>query len=218
MSAEPTSVLLVDDHDLVRNGLRQVFSAEPDFVVAAVAATTVEAIAAYAELRPDLVVTDLQLPDGTGLDIVRAVRRESDRTGVVVLTMHYGDEQMFAAMEAGASAMVGKDTPSADVVRAARQAKISPRSFAAAGLVQALTRRTLGESGRLTDRETDILHLLADGLGLGEIAGRLFVSRSTAKTHTARIYQKLGATNRAQALMIAMRTGLLSSVGSADYS
>ncbi|MEP9365616.1 response regulator transcription factor [Nocardioides sp. CN2-186] len=218
MSEGTTRVLLVDDHDLVRDGLKGVFGMQPDMQVVGAAGSVAEALDAYAEHRPDVVVTDLQLPDGTGIDIVRSVRRDCDRTGLVILTMHYGDQQMFAAMEAGASAMVGKDVPSTDVVRAARQASISPRSFAAAGLVQALTRRTLRESGRLTDRETEILHLLADGLGLGEIAARLYVSRSTAKTHTARIYQKLGATNRAQALMIAMRTGLLSSVGSADFN
>ncbi len=213
MSDQPTSVLLVDDHDLVREGLKGIFGLQPDMEVVGTAASVGEALEAYADCRPDVVITDLQLPDGTGFDIVRAVRRECDRTGLVVLTMHYGDQQLFAAMEAGASAMVGKDVPSADVVGAARQAKISPRSFAAAGLVQALTRRTVRESARLTDRETEILHLLADGLGIGEIAAQLYVSRSTAKTHVARIYQKLGAGNRAQAVVIAMRTGLLSTVG-----
>jgi DNA-binding NarL/FixJ family response regulator len=208
----PTRVLLVDDHDLVRAGLRGVFDREPDLAVVGVAANVTEAMAAYSELRPDVVVTDLQLPDGTGIDIVRAVRRGNDRTGLVVLTMHTGDRPLLAAMDAGASALVGKDAPSSDVVNAARRSVVSPRSFAAAGLLQALGRRAARESGRLSDRETQILRLLADGLGIGEIAGELYISRSTAKTHVARIYQKLGAANRAQAIVIAMRTGLLSSV------
>ena len=208
----PIRVLLVDDHDLVRAGLRGVFDRETDLTVVGVACNVEDAMAAYAELRPDVVVTDLQLPDGTGIDIVRAVRRGNDRTGLVVLTMHTGDRPLLAAMDAGASALVGKDAPSSDVVNAARRSVVSPRSFAAAGLLQALGRRAARESGRLSDRETEILRLLADGQGIGEIAAELYISRSTAKTHVARIYQKLGAANRAQAIVIAMRTGLLSSV------
>jgi DNA-binding NarL/FixJ family response regulator len=208
----PIRVLLVDDHDLVRAGLRGVFDREADLTVVGVACNVEAAMAGYTELRPDVVVTDLQLPDGTGIDIVRAVRRGNDRTGLVVLTMHTGDRPLLAAMDAGASALVGKDAPSSDVVNAARRSVVSPRSFAATGLLQALGRRAARESGRLSDRETEILRLLADGLGIGEIAAELYISRSTAKTHVARIYQKLGAANRAQAIVIAMRTGLLSSV------
>ena len=213
MNDQPTTVLIVDDHDLIRAGLRNVFDREPDLTVVGVAASVGEATAAYQELRPAAVVTDLQLPDGTGIDIVRAVRRECNQTGLVVLTMHTGDGPMLAAMEAGASALVGKDAPSTEVVNAARRSVVAPRTFAATGLLEALGRRVARESGRLSDRETEILRLLAEGLGISEIAGQLYISRSTAKTHVARIYQKLGAANRAQAIVIAMRAGLLSSVG-----
>ncbi|WP_395694792.1 response regulator [Nocardioides sp.] len=210
-----TSVLLVDDHELIRNGLAAVLDLEPDLDVVATAATVAEALAAFAELRPDVVVADLQLPDGTGLDVVRAVRRASDATGVVVLTMHSGDDQIFAAMEAGASGFVGKDAPAQEVVRTARHAAVSPRSFVCSGLAQAVVRRSAG-STRLSDREHDVLLLLADGLGTAAIAERLYMSESTAKSHIGHIYQKLGATNRAQALVTAMRIGLLSSVRPAD--
>ena len=211
-----TSVLLVDDHELIRNGLAAVLDLEPDLDLVATAGTVCEALAAYDQLRPAVVIADLQLPDGTGLDIVRAVRRADDRTGLVVLTMHSGDEQIFAAMEAGASGFVGKDAPAAEVVRTARHAAVSPRSFVCAGLAQAVLRRTDAGSTRLSDREHDVLLLLADGLGTAAIAERLFVSESTAKSHIGHIYQKLGAANRAQALVTAMRIGLLSSVRPVD--
>ena len=210
-----TSVLLVDNHELIRNGLAAVLDLEPDLDVVATAATVAEALAAFAELRPDVVVADLQLPDGTGLDVVRAVRRTSDATGVVVLTMHSGDDQIFAAMEAGASGFVGKDAPAQEVVRTARHAAVSPRSFVCSGLAQAVVRRSAG-STRLSDREHDVLLLLADGLGTAAIAEQLYMSESTAKSHIGHIYQKLGATNRAQALVTAMRIGLLSSMRPAD--
>ena len=130
----------------------------------------------------------------------------------MVLTMHAGDDQIFAAMEAGASAFVGKDSPSAEVVNAARHAAISPRSFLCAGLAEAVMRRTSSESTRLTTREHDVLMLLAEGLSAAEIGTRLHLSESTVKSHVAHLYQKLGATNRAQALVTAMRVGLLSNI------
>ena len=207
-----TRVLLVDDHELIRDGLSGVFSVQEDMEVVGAAKTVAEALDLYFGHEPDVIVTDLQLPDGTGLDIVRRVRKESDKTGLVVLTMHAGDDQIFAAMEAGASAFVGKDAPSTEVVKAARHASVSPRSFLCAGLAQAMMRRVSGESTRLSEREHDVLVLLADGLSAGEIAPRLHLSESTVKSHVARIYQKLGASNRAQALVTAMRIGLLSSV------
>jgi DNA-binding NarL/FixJ family response regulator len=126
--------------------------------------------------------------------------------------MHSGDDQIFAAMQAGASGFVGKDAPAGEVVRAARHAAVSPRSFVCSGLVGAMMRRQSSESTKLTDREHEVLVLLADGLGAAAIGEKLYLSESTAKSHIARIYQKLGANNRAQALVTAMRIGLLSSI------
>ena len=215
-SATPTTVLLVDDHELIRDGLAGVFELEDDMTIVAQAGSVVEALKRYDELRPDVVVADLQLQDGTGLDIVRSVRKVSNTTGLVVLTMHSGDDQIFAAMQAGASGFVGKDAPSGEVIRAARHAAVSPRSFVCTGLVGAMMRRSAAESTRLSDREHEVLLLLADGLGAAQIGEKLYLSESTAKSHIARIYQKLGASNRAQALVTAMRIGLLSSVRQVD--
>jgi DNA-binding NarL/FixJ family response regulator len=214
MNSEATvnRVLLVDDHELIRDGLAGVIDQQSDLTVVGQAGTVNEALAAYASLAPSVVITDLQLPDGTGLDLVREIRRTSDTTGVVVLTMHSGDDQIFAALEAGASGFVGKDAPSGEVVRAARHSAVSPRSFVCAGLAQAMMRRASSDSTRLSDREHEVLLLLADGLGAKEIGEKLYLSESTAKSHIAKIYQKLGATNRAQALVTAMRIGLLSSL------
>src|SRR4051812_34549498 len=216
MTTTPTTVLLVDDHELIRDGLAGVFDLEDDMTIVAQAGSVVEALKKYDELRPDVVVADLQLQDGTGLDIVRSIRKVSNTTGLVVLTMHSGDDQIFAAMEAGASGFVGKDAPAAEVVRTARHASVAPRSFVCSGLSEALVRRTGSGSTRLSEREHEVLLLLADGLGTAAIAERLFMSESTAKSHIGHIYQKLGVSNRAQALVTAMRVGLLSSVGPLD--
>ena len=211
-TATPTTVLLVDDHELIRSGLAGVFDLEDDMTIVAQAGSVVEALRKYDELRPDVVVADLQLQDGTGLDIVRSIRKVSNTTGLVVLTMHSGDDQIFAAMQAGASGFVGKDAPSTEVIKTARHAAVSPKAFVCAGLVGAMMRRQSGESTALTEREHDVLLLLAEGLNAASIGAKLYLSESTTKSHIARIYQKLGAANRAQALVTAMRIGLLSIV------
>ncbi len=203
------SVLLVDDHELIRQGLARAFERTSDFTVAGEAGSVGEGAALAGDLDPDVVVTDVRLPDGTGLDLVRKLRANKPELGIVVLTMYAGDEQLFGALEAGASAFVSKDSPSDDVVAAARHASVSPRSFAAADLADAMRRRLSPTGPQLSPRESEVLTLLADGLGVAAIARQLFVSESTAKTHISKIYDKLGAANRAQAIMIAMRSGLL---------
>ncbi|MGA8254979.1 MAG: response regulator transcription factor [Nocardioides sp.] len=209
-------ILLVDDHELIRSGLGAVLDLEDDMEVAGTAGSVKEALAQFESLQPDVVVADLQLQDGTGLDIVRTIRKQNNQVGLIILTMHSGDDQIFAAMQAGASGFVGKDAPSSEVVRAARHAKVSPRAFICAGLATAMVRRVSGESTALTDRDHDVLMLLAEGLGAQQIGAKLYLSESTAKSHIARIYQKLGAANRAQALVTAMRIGLLSSIQPAE--
>ena len=203
-------VLLIDDHELIRQGLARAFERDDEMTVVGQAGSVAEGVAAYAELEPDVVVTDLELPDGHGLEVVREVRARPTTVGLVVLTMHAGDDQIFAAMEAGASAFVGKDSKATDVVSAARHAAVAPRTFLCAGLSAAMMRRaTAPAPPRLSAREEEVLALLADGMGTAEIAGSLYMSESTAKTHITHIYQKLGAANRAQALVAAMRLGLL---------
>jgi DNA-binding NarL/FixJ family response regulator len=128
---------------------------------------------------------------------------------MVVLTMYAGDEQLFAALEAGASAFVAKDAPADEVVAAARHALVSPRSFAAADLAGAMRRRMTPSGPQLTQRESEVLSLLARGFSVSAIARSIFVSDSTAKTHISKIYEKLGASNRADAIMKAVRSGLL---------
>ena len=205
-----TTVLLIDDHELIRHGLARAFERDEQMRVVGQAGTVSEGVAAYEQLRPDVVVTDLQLPDGHGLDVVRSLRAISDTVGVVVLTMHAGDDQIFAALEAGASGFVGKDSKATEVVSAAKHAAVAPRTFLCAGLSGAMMRRASSPTPpRLSGREEEVIVLLADGLGTGEIAARLYMSESTAKTHITHIYQKLGAANRAQALVAAMRLGLL---------
>jgi DNA-binding NarL/FixJ family response regulator len=208
-AGQPLSVLLVDDHELIRHGLARAFERTDDFTVVGEAGSVADGMELAQRLSPDIVVTDVRLPDGTGLDLVRHLRAASDEMGIVVLTMYAGDEQLFGALEAGASSFVTKDSPSDEVIAAARHASVSPRSFTAADLAGAMRRRLTPSGPQLSARETEVLRLLAEGLGVAAISRKLFVSESTAKSHISKIYEKLGAANRAQAIMIAMRAGLL---------
>jgi DNA-binding NarL/FixJ family response regulator len=207
-----TSVLLIDDHELVRQGLAMAFSQADGFEIAGQAASVASGIELAQQVKPDVVVTDVRLPDGSGLDVVRALRQHNRQIGLVVLTMYAGDEQLFAAMDAGASGFVGKDAPTSTVVSAARQAAVAPLTFTCTGLAEAMLRRMSSGTPRLSDRERQVLELLAEGLGVTAIAGKLYLSESTAKSHIGRIYEKLGAANRAQALVAAMRLGLIEGI------
>lgn len=207
-----TSVLLIDDHELIRQGLSRAFERSKDFTVVGQAGTLAEGERLVAEILPHVVVIDVRLPDGSGLDAARRLRSSHPELGIVVLTMYAGDEQLFAALEAGASAFVPKSAPSGDVVTAARHSAVSPRSFTAADLADAMRRRTTPPGPQLSIREREVLYLLSDGLGVAAISRKLFISESTAKTHISKIYDKLGAANRASAIMKAMRAGLLRDV------
>lgn len=204
-----TRVLLVDDHELIRGGLRKAFEETGDFTVLGECGSLAEARAALAREVPDVVVVDVNLPDGEGLDLVGEIRKEHPRIGIVVLTMYDDDQHLFAALDAGASAFVPKSDPSDNVVSAARHAASAPDSFTATRLASALQRRLRPGGARLSERERQILDLLAEGLTTSSIARRLFVSESTAKGHLANLYEKLDATNRTQAVMNAVREGLL---------
>lgn len=203
------TVLLVDDHELIRQGLRLAFERSGEFVVVAEAGSIDEGLQFARRHSPEVAVVDIRLPDGSGIDVTRRLRELFPDIGVVVLTMYAGDEHLFAALEAGASAFVAKDAPSDDVVAAARHAADSPHTFTTKDLGSALRRRMTPSGPQLSDRERQVLELLAEGLGVAAVSRSLFISESTTKTHITRLYEKLGAANRAQAIMNAVRADLI---------
>jgi DNA-binding NarL/FixJ family response regulator len=203
-------VMLVDDHQLVRQAVARAVDGEPELHVVAEAGTLTEASALIGLERPDVLVVDVSLPDGNGIELVRTARELLPTCGIVVLTMHGDDETLLHALEAGATALVLKSATLDSVVDAVRRSAAAPDVFAAAGLAAALRRRSAVQPTRLTPRESEVLLLLKDGLSVSQVARKLFMSESTVKTHVARIYDKLGANNRAQALMSAIRQGLVS--------
>jgi DNA-binding NarL/FixJ family response regulator len=204
-----TTVLLVDDHDLIRQGLRRALEQAGDFEVVGEASRLSDGAALLEAQSPGVLIIDVRLPDGNGIELARAARKARPDLGIVVLTMYAGDEQLFEALDAGASAFVPKSAPAEDVVAAARHAASSPRAFTANDLSEAMKRRLSPTGPQISPREKEVLQLLADGLGVAQISRQLFISESTTKTHISKLYEKLGAGNRAQAIMSALRMGLI---------
>jgi DNA-binding NarL/FixJ family response regulator len=205
-------LLVVDPHPLVRWALAQIAAGRPDLVQVGEAATMDEAIALSFAVKPDVITIDDSLAGEGSWQLAAHLRAAYPDLGIVILSADGSDQTLFRALEVGASAFVAKSSPIQDVVAAIRGAAVAPSSFAAAGLAVAMRRkREVTSQMSLSPREHEILFLLHDGLSVPEIAAQLYVSLSTAKTYVARLYDKLGARNRAQALMTAMRLGMFDS-------
>ncbi len=203
-----TRVLVVDDHPVVRSGLRTLLQGQSGVDVVGEAADGATAVALARELAPDVVLCDLRL--GDGIDGVGVARQLRSQTGpaVVILTTYDHDTDIVRAVEAGAVGYLLKDAAPETIVRAVQRAAAGQTVLSADQEARVI--KTLREAPRhLSDRELDVLRLIADGLSNRDVAKRLFVSEATVKTHLARLYDKLGAPSRTAAVSIGRARGLL---------
>ncbi|MDX3664373.1 response regulator transcription factor [Streptomyces sp. ID05-26A] len=205
-----TRVVVVDGHALTRFGLKMLAARETDLLVVDEADTAAGAPAVIAAASPDVVTVGVGLPDGNGLRLARELRDRYPALGIVVLTSRGEDDVLFRALETGASAFVCKTAPVEEILCALRHAAVAASSFTATGLATAMARRQTADL-LLSPREREVLNLLGEGESIPKIARILFVSPSTAKTYVSRLYDKLGVSNRAQALMAALKAGLIQS-------
>ena len=202
-------LLVVESHPVTRWGLARMAAEQPDLEVVGEAATAAEAIQLIAAYQPDVVTVDVDLPDRDGLDLTRELRDRYERLGIVVLTAQGDDDVLFRALETGVSAFVSKHAGVAEVLAAIRHAGVAALTFSATGLAAALRRRQQQtESRTLSVREREVLNHLLAGDSIPALAGKLYISLSTAKTYVARLYDKLGVSNRSQAVLAAARLGL----------
>jgi DNA-binding NarL/FixJ family response regulator len=201
---------IVDGQTLVRYGLRELVAQHSDIEIVAECPSAAEAPDMVAAVRPDVVTVDVLLPDGDGLRLARELRGRDADLGIVMLASQQDDDVLFRALDSGVSAFVTKTAPLAEVLCAIRHAAVAASCFTASGLAMAVARRrAMQDRLALSPREAEVLRLLHDGLSVPAIAVEMFISVSTAKTYVARLYEKLGAANRAQALMTAMHHGLI---------
>jgi len=205
-SPELSQILVIDDHPSVRSGVKQAIESA-GMVCCGEAASRAEAFAQIAHKSPDGVILDLNLPDGSGLDIVQWIRKFSPDIAIVILTFSDEESQLIAAMRAGASAFVKKSAPINELISAIRSSLTQPKNFSAAGIASAIES---SESAKLlTPRELGILSSLALPGTNRELAKTLHISEATFKTHLASIYRKLGVANRIAALRKAKDLNLL---------
>ncbi|WP_328991825.1 response regulator transcription factor [Kribbella sp. NBC_01245] len=203
-------VIVVDGQTLTRYGLHRLVGSEPDIEIVGETGFGARAAPMVASARPDVVVLDAVLPDADGLGVARELRGRYSELGLVLLATGGRDDMLFRALDSGVSAFVSKSAPTTELLAAIRHAAVAAASFTATDLAPAVARREQHATGPLlSPRETQVLRLLGQGLSVRAIAHALSVSTSTAKTYVARLYEKLGASNRAQAIMAAMRLGLL---------
>ncbi len=215
---DPIRVLIADDHTLFRDGLRALLASIPDIEVVGEASSGRDVLIRSVELQPDVILMDIQMPDMNGIEATRQILRTSPHVGIIVLTMFKDDDSVFAAMRAGARGYVLKGADQAVLLRALR-AVASGESLFSPEIAQRLIVffANLEPTSRpelfpeLTDREREILGLIAQGRTNAEIAERLVISLKTVRNHVSNIFSKLQVTDRAQAAIRAREVGLGSS-------
>jgi len=213
-------VLLVDDQELIRVGFRMILSVEPDLEVVGEAGDGAAAVRAVADLRPDVVLMDVQMPGTDGIAATEAIVAAYDEVAVLILTTFDDDDYLFSSLRAGAAGFLLKNCPPDDLVTAIRQAAQGHALLAPEVTRRVIARSTSGPTGRaetapdprlgdLTDRERDVLVAMARGLSNAEIADELVVGAATVKSHVSHVLTKLGVRDRVQAVIVAHESGLM---------
>jgi len=199
-------VLCVDDHPVVRDGIAAIINLQPDMVLAGTAATGGEALERFFELRPDVALVDLQLPDMSGFDVIKKIKDKSPNARIIVLSSHEGDVDIQRALEAGAQGYVAKGIVRGELLETIRSVHAGKRRLPAA-VAQKLAEHMADEP--ISARELEVLSLMAAGKRNKEIASELSIAEDTVKMHVRNILSKLQVNDRTEAVTIALRRGII---------
>jgi DNA-binding NarL/FixJ family response regulator len=213
--SDPIRVLIADDHPVFRDGLRAFVTGAPDLLLVGEATNGVEAVARAAEGHPAIVLMDLRMPEMSGIEATRRILEADPSVGIIVLTMSEDDDSLFAAMRAGARGYIPKDAESEEILQAIRAAALGEAIFGAsiarrmmAFFAAPRAMATPDPFPELTDRENEILELIAQGRRNPEIASRLGITDKTVRNHVATVFSKLRVADRSQAIVRAREAGL----------
>ena len=206
MSKVRIRILCVEDHRLVRDGIVALIGQQSDMQVVASAATGEEAVAMSRRSLPDVTLMDLQLPKMSGLEAIRAILHERAEARIIVLTMYHGEEDIYRALEAGATTYLLKDTLADELIRIIREVHLGKRPMSATVRASLADR---AEHRHVTPRELQVIELLSQGMRNKEIAVLLGISEETVQVHLRNIYMKLNINDRTAVLAVAMRRGLI---------
>jgi DNA-binding NarL/FixJ family response regulator len=202
-------VMIVDDHPVVRNGLSSIFESEDGFEVVGEAGNGAEAVRRAAGLKPDVILMDLRMPELDGVGAIRELVKQGSPCRVLVLTTYDSDTDVLAAIEAGATGFLLKDAPRSELLRGVEAAARGEAVLAPVVASKVLAQMRAPAEETLSDRELEVLTLVSHGASNQDVAGRLFISEATVKTHLRHIYEKLGASDRASAVAAGYNLGLL---------
>jgi DNA-binding NarL/FixJ family response regulator len=202
-------LMIVDDHPVVREGLRGMLEADPGITVVGEAASGDEAVVRAGELRPDVILMDLRMPNGDGVSATSRILANRPESRVIVLTTYETDQDIVRAVEAGAAGYLLKDTSRADLLAAIVSAARGETVLSPSVATRLVTRMRAPATESLSPREAEVLSLVARGLTNGEIGKALFISETTVKTHLLRVFGKLGVSDRTAAVTTALDRGLL---------
>jgi two-component system response regulator NreC len=211
-----TTLVLAEDHHIVRQGIRSLLEAEGDFKVIGEVADGLDAVRMVGRLHPDVLVLDLMLESLNGLEVARQVATQSPKTAIIILSMYNNEAYVLEALRAGAKGYVLKDATAAELVKAVREAVIG-RHYLSTSLSERIIENYIEKSKEtyldpyetLTTREREVLHLAAQSRTNAEIAKRLFISRRTVEVHRASVMHKLGLRSQAQLIRYAIKRGIL---------
>ncbi|MEV7005981.1 response regulator transcription factor [Streptosporangium sp. NPDC051022] len=202
-------LMIVDDHPVVREGLRGMLEAAPEITVVGEAASGDEAVVRAAELRPDVILMDLRMPNGDGVSAISRILADRPESRVIVLTTYETDQDIVRAVEVGATGYLLKDTSRADLLAAVASAARGETVLSPSVATRLVTRMRAPVAETLSPRETEVLSLVARGLTNAEIGRALFISETTVKTHLLRVFGKLGVSDRTAAVTTALDRGFL---------
>lgn len=209
-AAAPIKIFLLDDHEVVRRGMRELLESEPDFEVVGESASAVEATRRIPALRPDVAILDGRLPDGSGIDVCRDVRSQDPSIAALILTSYDDDDALFAAIMAGAAGYVLKQVRGSDLIDMVRRVAAGQSTLDPSVTAQVLERLRNGppvdkELEALTEQEQRILELIGKGLTNRQIAGELYLAEKTVKNYVSSLLAKLGLSSRTQAAIFAVK-------------
>ncbi|MER7206691.1 response regulator transcription factor [Streptosporangium sp. NPDC000239] len=202
-------LMIVDDHPVVREGLRGMLEAAPEITVVGEAASGDEAVARAVQLRPEVILMDLRMPNGDGVSATSRILAALPRSRVIVLTTYETDQDILRAVEAGAAGYLLKDTSRADLLAAIASAARGETVLSPSVATRLVTRMRAPAAETLSPREAEVLALVAEGLTNAEIGRALFISETTVKTHLLRVFGKLGVSDRTAAVTTALDRGFL---------
>jgi DNA-binding NarL/FixJ family response regulator len=203
-------LIIVDDHLVVREGLKGMLSGQPDFAIVGEADDGAQAVSLATRLQPDVVLMDLRMPGVDGVDAIRQIKAQQPQTHVLVLTTYGSDADIVRAIEAGATGYLLKDTPRRELFRAVRAAAQGESVLAPTVASRLMTRMRSPAEESLTAREIEVLQWVSQGASNKEIGKALHISEATVKTHLTHIFSKLGVADRTAAVTVALERGILS--------